>query len=128
KRAMTQNPRRNDTNHNLGEFYVAAEKVPLSLPYLEAAQKNKPDAYDNGYDLALAYVETNRNAEAERVVNALRKQKDTAELHSLLGEIQEKSGNFVVAANEYEAAAHMDPSESNLFDWGSELLLHRTLD
>ncbi len=23
-------------------------------------------------------------------------------------------------------AAHMDPSESNLFDWGSELLLHRT--
>ena len=32
------------------------------------------------------------------------------------------------AANEYEiAAAHADPSESNLFDWGSELLLHRTL-
>src|SRR5262249_24518412 len=23
--------------------------------------------------------------------------------------------------------AHKDPSESNLFDWGSELLLHRTL-
>src|SRR6185437_11024325 len=48
--------------------------------------------------------------------------------HNLLGELEEKDGNFVVAANEYEAAAHMDPSESNLFDWGSELLLHRTLE
>jgi len=128
KHALTLDPRGYDTNHNLGEFYVAAGKIPLSLPYLQAAQKIKPDAYDNGYDLALAYVETNRNAEAERVVNALRKQKDAAELHSLLGEIQEKSGNFVAAVHEYETAAHMDPSESNLFDWGSELLLHRTLD
>ena len=33
----------------------------------------------------------------------------------------------MAAANEFETAAHMDPSESNLFDWGSELLLHRTL-
>jgi tetratricopeptide (TPR) repeat protein len=46
----------------------------------------------------------------------------------LLGEIQEKNGNFVAAEHEYEIAAHMDASESNLFDWGSELLLHRTLD
>jgi len=61
-------------------------------------------------------------------VAALLKQKDTAELHSLLGEIQEKNRNFVAAEHEYETAAHMDASESNLFDWGSELLLHRTLD
>jgi tetratricopeptide (TPR) repeat protein len=49
-------------------------------------------------------------------------------LHNLLGEVEEKAGNFVTAANEYEIAAHADPSESNLFDWGSELLLHRTLE
>ena len=41
--------------------------------------------------------------------------------------MEEKDGKFVAAANEYETAAHMDPSESNLFDWGSELLIHRTL-
>jgi tetratricopeptide (TPR) repeat protein len=128
KRALTLDPRGYDTNHNLGEFYVAAGKIPLSVTYLEAAQKIKPDAYDNGYDLALAYVETNRNTQAEHVVNDLLKQKDAAELHSLMGEIQEKSGNFVGAVHEYQSAAHMDPSESNLFDWGSELLLHRTLD
>ncbi len=48
-------------------------------------------------------------------------------MHNLLGEVEEKDGKFVPAANEYELAAHADPSESNLFDWGSELLLHRTL-
>ena len=58
----------------------------------------------------------------------LLKQKDSAELHNLLGEVEEKDGKFVAAANEYELAAHLDPSEGNLFDWGSELLLHRTLD
>ena len=54
--------------------------------------------------------------------------KNTAELHNLLGQIEEKDGKFVAAANEFEIAAHQDPSESNLFDWASELLLHRTLE
>ena len=58
----------------------------------------------------------------------LLKRKNTGELHNLLGQIEEKDGKFVDAANEYETAAHMDPSEDNLFDWGSELLLHRTYD
>jgi tetratricopeptide (TPR) repeat protein len=54
------------------------------------------------------------------------KQKDTAELHNLLAEVEEKAGNYVTAVNQYELAAHMDPSESNLFDWGAEFLLHQT--
>ena len=56
------------------------------------------------------------------------RQKNTGELHDLLGEIEEKDGKFVEAANEFETAAHLDPSEGNLFDWGSELLLHRTYE
>lgn len=128
KRALALDSRSYDTNHNLGEFYIAAGKIPLAVSFLETAQQRKPDAYDNGYDLALAYVETGKNLQAEREVGTLLQQKDTAELHSLLGEIQEKNGNFVAAEHEYETAAHRDASESNLFDWGSELLLHRTLD
>jgi tetratricopeptide (TPR) repeat protein len=49
-------------------------------------------------------------------------------LHNLLGQIEEKNGEFVAAANEYAIAAHIDPSEQNLFDWGSEFLLHRTYE
>jgi len=128
KKAVELEPGSFDTNHNLGELYVRSNKIAAALPYLEKAQRADPSSYNNGYDLALAYVETNRLADARSSVHALLKLKDTAELHNLLGEIEEKDGQFVAAANEYETAAHQDPSESNLFDWGSELLLHRTLD
>lgn len=128
KRALALDPASYDTNHNLGEFYVAAGKLSQAVPYLDKAYRAKPSAYDNGYDLALACLETGKQVQAEQVVKALLAQKNTAELHNLLGEIKEKTGNFVAAEHEYETAAHMDPSEGNLFDWASELLLHRTLD
>jgi tetratricopeptide (TPR) repeat protein len=128
KKALTLDPASYDTNHNLGEFYVADGKLSQAIPYLDKAHRIKPSAYDNGYDLALAYVETGKHAQAVPIVKALIAQKNTAELHNLLGEIEERSGNFVAAEHEYETAAHLDPSEANLFDWASELLLHRTLD
>jgi tetratricopeptide (TPR) repeat protein len=128
KKALDLEPQNYDANHNLGELYVRAGKVPAATPYLERAQRINPAAYDNGYDLALAYIVTNRLADARQLLQELLKQKDSAELHNLLGEVEEKDGQFVAAANQYELAAHLDPSESNLFDWGSELLLHRTLD
>ena len=128
KRALELEPNSYDTNHNLGEFYVAAGKIPEAVPLLAKAQHINPTAYDNGYDLALAYVETKHFEDARQVVAMLVQQKDTAELHNLLGQINEKDGRFVPAEHEYEIAARMDPSENNLFDWGSELLLHRTLD
>ena len=87
-----------------------------------------PSSYDNGYDLALAYLLTGRPAPAREVVQNLLQGKNTAELHNLLGQIEEKDGKFVAAVNEFEIAAHREPSESNLFDWGSELLRHRTLE
>jgi len=128
KKALELEPQNYDANHNLGELYVRGGKVAAATHYLEQAQRIKPDSYDNGYDLALAYVTTSRPADARQLLQNLLKQKDSAELHNLLGEVEEKDGKFVPAANEFELAAHLDPSESNLFDWGSELLLHRTLD
>jgi tetratricopeptide (TPR) repeat protein len=128
KKALELEPQNYDADHNLGELYVRGGKVAAATPYLEQAQRIKPDSYDNGYDLALAYITTSRLADARQLLQNLLKQKDSAELHNLLGEVEETDGKFVAAANEYELAAHLDPSESNLFDWGSELLLHRTLD
>jgi tetratricopeptide (TPR) repeat protein len=128
KKALALNPASYDTNHNLGEFYVAGGKIAQAIPFLEKAREIKPEAHDNAYDLALAYLETGNTSQAERLVKSLLEQWNTAELHNLLGEIEEKTGNFLSAEHEYEAAAHMDPSEGNLFDWASELLLHRTLD
>ena len=107
EKAVELEPDNFDTNHNLGEFYVRAGKVPKAAQYLDRAQRIDPSAYDNGYDLSLAYILTGRLADGRQ--------------------LEEKDGQFVAAEHEFEVAAHADPSESNLFDWGSELLLHRTL-
>jgi tetratricopeptide (TPR) repeat protein len=128
KQALKLEPRSFDANHNLGEFYVQSGNISEAAAFLERAQKISPASYDNGYDLSLAYLQTGRIKDARQLVQDLLKRKDTAELHNLLGQIEEKDGQFVAAANEFEAAAHSDPSESNVFDWASELLLHRTLD
>ena len=128
KKALALEPQNFDANHNMGEFYVRSAKLAAAIPFLEQAQRLDASSYDNGYDLSLAYILTGRVSDARRLINTLLQQKNTSELHNLLAQAEEKDGNFVAAANEYETAAHMDPSESNLFDWGSELLLHRTLD
>ncbi len=116
------------TNHNLGEFYIKSGKIPEALPLLKQAQTIDPSSYDNGYDLAMADLVTGQLAEGRQLVQSLIQTKDTGELHNLLGQVDEKDGKFVAAVNEFETAARMDPSEDNLFDWGSELLLHRTYE
>jgi tetratricopeptide (TPR) repeat protein len=51
-------------------------------------------------------------------------QHDDAELHSQLADIEESQAQPLEAEKEYQRAAEMDPSESHLFAWGAELLLH----
>jgi tetratricopeptide (TPR) repeat protein len=127
-KAVALDPQNFDANHNLGELYVRLGKLPDAIPPLKRAHQIDSSSYDNGYDLALAYLLTGKPGPARAIVEDLLKNKNHAELHNLLGEIEEKDGKFVTAANEFEIAAHQDPSESNLFDWGSELLVHRTLE
>ena len=127
RKALELEPRNYDANHNLGELYIQSRRIADAVPLLEKAQEVRP-SYDNGYDLALAYFQTGKLGQATQLVKNLEQTKNTGELHNLLAQIDEKSGDFVSAVNEYEAAAHMDPSESNLFDWGSELLVHRTYE
>jgi tetratricopeptide (TPR) repeat protein len=51
-----------------------------------------------------------------------------ADTHHLLGDAEEKSANSLEAVREYRRAAELDSSETNLFDWGTELLMHRALE
>ena len=128
EKALELEPGNFSANHNMAEFYIQSGKIADARPLLEKAQQIDPTSYDNGYDLAQADLLTGRLADARIAIRQLLQKKNTGELHSLLGEVEEKDGKFVAAANEFETAAQMDPSEDNLFDWGSELLLHRTYD
>ncbi len=128
RKALSLDPRGYDTNHNLGEFYAQAGKLAEARPLLEQAHSVSPDSHENTYDLAMADFLLGRHDEARTLVLGLVKEKDAGELRNLLGQIDEKDGKYLDAATEYERAAHLDPSEDNLFDWGSEMLVHRTYD
>jgi tetratricopeptide (TPR) repeat protein len=128
RKAAELEPQSFDASHNLGEFYVRSGKLAAAVPYLKKAQSLDSSSYANGYDLALALVETREYDAARRLLRDLIQRQDTAELRNLLAETEEKAGDFMAAVTEYERAAHMEPSEKNIFDWGSELLLHQTLE
>jgi tetratricopeptide (TPR) repeat protein len=52
---------------------------------------------------------------------------DRADLHRNLGDLDEQMNDSLAAVHEYERAAQLDPSESNYFAWGTELLIHRAV-
>jgi len=128
RKALSLEPSSYNANHNLGEFYIQTGKMTEALPLLQEAYRVNPGAYDNGYDLAMADFMLGKLDDARTVIKALLAEKNTGELHNLLGQIDEKQGKFVEAANDFEAAAHLEPTEENMFAWGSEMLLHRTYE
>ena len=128
QQAVKADPESFEANHNLGEFYIHAGKLATAIPCLKKAYRLNPSHYVNAYDLALAELETQNYAAAREEIHSMLERQDTAELHDLLAEVEEKSGNYIEAANEYERAAHLEPSEQHIFDWGIELLLHQTLE
>jgi tetratricopeptide (TPR) repeat protein len=131
REAATQQPGNFEANQRLGKLLVAEGKAREALPYLERASELSPSSYENAYQLALAYADSSDYQRARsNVRNLLTTQgKDAhhgAELHHLLADVEGKLGNPVEAVREYQLAAELNPSELNLFDWGSELLIHRT--
>ena len=126
--ALRLEPHNYEINHNFGEFYISLGRFSRAIPLLKAAQEARGDAYANGYDLALAELKAGLLGDAESQTRDLLKLRDTAELHSLLGDVLERRERFVDAATELQRAAQMEASEDHLFDWGAELLRHQTLD
>jgi tetratricopeptide (TPR) repeat protein len=126
KKVVRMAPQSYDANHNLGEFYIETGKIGAAIPFLKHAQEMNSSAYNNGYDLVLALEQTERFDEARQQLQQLITLRDSAELHSLLGEVEEKSRNYVSSAAQYEHAARMVPDEQNMLNWGAELLLHQT--
>ena len=125
--ALADAPGSFEANHQLGEFYLHAGRSPESLPLLQAAYRIDPTNIGNEYDLALAYKETGDYSQAREHIQKLLARKDSADLHRLLGELDEKLGDPLAAVHEDEQAVRLDPSEQNYFEWGSELLLHRAV-
>jgi tetratricopeptide (TPR) repeat protein len=100
---------------------------------LRAAVDQQPDSFQANYQLGKALAENGRDLEAMPFLQKAAQDQqsaaaDRAELHHLLGEVEDRSGKPLDAVHNYQSAAELDPSERNLFDWGAELLAHRALE
>jgi tetratricopeptide (TPR) repeat protein len=109
-----------------------SQRTSEALAKETLALKNDKATDNSGADTKLAADSPNSSSESEEQVRAAREQarkmlatKDTADVHRLLGELDERLGDPLDAVREYERAASMDPSEQNYFEWAAELLLHK---
>jgi tetratricopeptide (TPR) repeat protein len=121
---VEREPRSFEANHLLGKVLDENGNARDAIPYLERASNLKPSDEKNSYELALANAHVGNYERARDSAQALLAHSDAAELHHLLGDVQEKLGNSLEAVREYQRAAELDPREPSVFDWGSELLLH----
>jgi tetratricopeptide (TPR) repeat protein len=132
ERRLTEDVERNpdtfDARRKLASFYLQQGKLQAALPHLQRARAIDPADYANGYDLALALLETGKLDEARAQVGQMIAAQETAELLNLLGDVEERAGNFVGAAEPYQRAARMAPTEEHLFDWGNNLLHLRAFE
>ncbi len=128
KEAVRSDARSFAAHHNLGEFYIQQGNLAAAIPYLEEAQRLDPAHYANGYDLALLYFQTGRLPQARAQLQRMIRLKDAAELHSLLGDVEDGAGNLVAAAEAYERAARMEESEDHLLDLGNSLIRINAFD
>jgi tetratricopeptide (TPR) repeat protein len=125
RREAAQHPDSFAANRRLAEYYLSRKHLSAALPFLENARRIEPGDYSNGYDLALARLETGNPDASRKLIEEMLSRQDRGELHNLLGDVEEAAGHIDLAAKEYETAARMDPSEKNLFDLGTDLLRHR---
>jgi tetratricopeptide (TPR) repeat protein len=148
RKAVEHEPGNFDANRRLGKLLADEGNLQGALPYLERASQLNPGDYENDHELALAYAETGQYERARTKVRALLSAQDKAgvnkagrdltsqnearqhqaELHELLGDVEDKLGDALEAVRNYQRAADLNPSEPNLFDWGADLLLHRAFE
>jgi len=124
REAAERKPSDFQASHELGRLLITTGRPREAIPFLERASNGDPANYVNAYDLVLANAECGNYAAAREQGTRLLAKHDQADLHHLLGDVNEKLGDSLEAVRHYQRAAELDPTESHLFDWGSELLLH----
>ena len=114
----------NDFAENLkvGKALLQVGRAKDAVPYLEKAAELKPQDFDAGYSVTLAYLRSGDLTRADASAQSLLAGNDRAEAHALLAEVKEAEGQPVDAVKQYQRAAEMDPSEPHLFLLGRGII------
>jgi tetratricopeptide (TPR) repeat protein len=117
-------PRDQQTQTNLAHAYMEVHEPARAAEAFRAAAALGPLDADTVHDRALALLESNNAAEAKRVLDAIPQGSRNDATEELSGEVEERLGNYSAAEAHFSEAAHLNPSEPNIYAWVVELLRH----
>jgi tetratricopeptide (TPR) repeat protein len=114
-------------NLTLGLLFLSHDAYGDAIPRLEQAVQQDGSSETATLNLALAYKNVGKSdAAIELLLPMLRKQPSGA-LYNMLAELQEASGESVDAAQNYQRAVELEPTNGDYyFDLGMEYLSHFT--
>jgi tetratricopeptide (TPR) repeat protein len=95
----------------LGNLYLQQGNKTEAITFLETAARLNPSDYESLQNLAVAYRETGRAADSERVLNSiLQSGEEFPPAYNELGMTAFQKGDVVAARGYFEKAAQLDPT------------------
>lgn len=95
----------------MAELLISHERFSESVDELKRAVVLEPSRGDLEFNLALAQFKSGRFDDALASATSLQKTADSAELESLIADIQEARGDNLAAVRSYQAAIALAPNE-----------------
>jgi tetratricopeptide (TPR) repeat protein len=114
-------------NLALGLLFVSHDLYQQAIPRFEEALRRDASNEPATLNLALAYKKVGKSSAAKDHIRRTIEARPSAALYSLLGALDEESGQYVEAVQSYQHAVELDPAnEQYYFDLGMEYLSHFT--
>ena len=114
-------------NLALGLLLASHGAYEEAIPRFEETLRQDSSSETAALNLALAYKNVGRLPAAVDLVKRTLRTQPTAALYNLLGSLDEESGEYVKAAESYQRAVELEPTnEQYYFDLGMEYLAHFT--
>jgi len=126
--AAKLNPNDKETLSNLGQALASNGQPAEAAKAFGKAVALDPENSDLRCDWASVLLDAGDTKQAAEALAPIPSQETMSRVQALLGEIAERDGQFLDAANHLQAAAKLDPSEANVYFMGIEYLKHWTFD
>jgi predicted Zn-dependent protease len=126
--AAKLNPKDKETQSNLGQALSSDGQPVQAAQAFASAVALDPNDSDLRCDWAAVLLDAGEADQAAQAIAPIQNQDTVSRVQALLGEIAERQGQFLDAANHLQAAAKLDPSEANVYLLGVEYLKHWTFD
>jgi len=116
------------TQTNLGFALMRTNQPRLAADAFGRAAQSAPHDPDLLYNWSVALLDAGAVSKAADVISRVSNSDSSAQMQSLLGDIAEHQDRFKDAVEHYQAAVNLDPSETNIYTLGIELLRHWTFE